>query len=73
MLHEFYHNQTKGIEVINENTYFKSTRNVSTVHGCPCCGVLPIKLQNFDLLYILTPSPTQGQESGAIVPYIKRS
>ena len=36
-------------------------------------GYLTIKLQNSDLLYILTPRPTPGHDPGATVPYIKRS
>ena len=39
----------------------------------PAVGYLTIKLQNSDLLYILTPRPTRGHDSGATVPYIKRS
>ena len=39
----------------------------------PAAGYLTIKLQNSDLLYILAPSPAQGHDPGATVPYNKTS
>ena len=64
---------------VQEKTINETKKNQIKLEMCPQytdapdVGYLTIKLQNSDLLYILTPSPAQGHDPGAMVPYIQRS